>query len=442
MLDNVLLGSLDPSLTGSLENQILMLQNSLTSMETTLSKLFDKNGKPRRLPLIAYGERVLKDEMDDFRKREAEFINLMLLVIRADCSVARENHLLSPERFKTIESSDRSSFQVDGASYIRLTSAEIREKALRQVPVLIETPDGVAHGSPQDLKESISQLVGYLAKGVTNCGILKCLGYRENLELVFEVPAELEKPRTLIDLIRSTSFDVHGGGFSLDDRIQLAYNISEVVLNVHLCHFVHKNIRTETILVFQRKAADDTPTGSSTIGVPYLTKWTMLRKDNHTSSRSGDSEWMRNIYRHPQRQGDQPQERYNIRHDIYSLGVCLLEIGLWKPFITLHRGEPRLCDLYCDTAAKLGMLRPQELGCIETLTRPAVVQATLISLAQLELPKRMGTKYTTVVLDCLHSLESVVESEGVGKDTGLIAVKYVEDIVFSLGRLRNWGTAS
>jgi hypothetical protein len=43
--------------------------------------------------------------------------------------------------------------------------------------------------------------------------------------------------------------------------------------------------------------------------------------------------WDRNVYRHPLRQGDRPAEAYRMQHDIYSLGVCLLEIGLWESFV-------------------------------------------------------------------------------------------------------------
>lgn len=44
----------------------------------------------------------------------------------------------------------------------------------------------------------------------------------------------------------------------------------------------------------------------------------------------------RDIYRHPERQG-QPTTPFKKIHDIYSLGVVLLEIGLWEPAIKLQR---------------------------------------------------------------------------------------------------------
>lgn len=47
----------------------------------------------------------------------------------------------------------------------------------------------------------------------------------------------------------------------------------------------------------------------------------------------GDDKWQDNLYRHPERQGKNPEESYTMHHDVYSLGVCLLEIGLWTSFV-------------------------------------------------------------------------------------------------------------
>lgn len=49
------------------------------------------------------------------------------------------------------------------------------------------------------------------------------------------------------------------------------------------------------------------------------------------SARMGDNLMDRNFYRHPNRQGESPKDIYVMQHDIYSLGICLLEIGLVAP---------------------------------------------------------------------------------------------------------------
>ena len=65
----------------------------------------------------------------------------------------------------------------------------------------------------------------------------------------------------------------------------------------------------------------------------------MLREAKGKTSRKGDDDWEKNLYRHPQRQGILLHADYEMRHDIYSLGVCLLEIGLWKSFVDYRAGS-------------------------------------------------------------------------------------------------------
>jgi hypothetical protein len=47
------------------------------------------------------------------------------------------------------------------------------------------------------------------------------------------------------------------------------------------------------------------------------------------------------IYQHPDRWGADTEYRFSMLHDIYSLGVVLLEIGLWKPFVRWRIGGER-----------------------------------------------------------------------------------------------------
>jgi hypothetical protein len=47
--------------------------------------------------------------------------------------------------------------------------------------------------------------------------------------------------------------------------------------------------------------------------------------------------WYKDVYRHPSRQGEHPEEEYVMKHDIYSLGVCLLEIGIWTSLIEWNK---------------------------------------------------------------------------------------------------------
>lgn len=69
--------------------------------------------------------------------------------------------------------------------------------------------------------------------------------------------------------------------------------------------------------------------------VAILTHWSEAKEHGEVSIRSGplENEWQIKVYRHPSQQCKHPETAYNFGHDIYALGVCLLEIGLWNPLV-------------------------------------------------------------------------------------------------------------
>lgn len=57
----------------------------------------------------------------------------------------------------------------------------------------------------------------------------------------------------------------------------------------------------------------------------------MQRRGDRVGPRN--REWFKDIYRHPDQQGANIKTQHNMGHDIYSLGVCLIEIALWETFV-------------------------------------------------------------------------------------------------------------
>jgi hypothetical protein len=99
-----------------------------------------------------------------------------------------------------------------------------------------------------------------------------------------------------------------------------------------------------------------------------------------------------NIYRHPQRQGE-PESVFTKIHDIYALGVVLLEIGLWEPAIKLEKNMfAHAKDNYA-------------------------IQSQLIKHAQKRLESRVGKKYRDAVVTCLTGKFDVVDDNK--EDLGL-----------------------
>lgn len=107
-----------------------------------------------------------------------------------------------------------------------------------------------------------------------------------------------------------------------------------------------------------------------------------------------------------------------MQHDIYSLGVVLLEIGLWESFINyLPQSRPSSASDDPNITPEAGSssldenkpIQPSFIaehgGEKDTRKHATAIKTHLISLAVDKLPARMGNKYTDIVLLCLRCLD-------------------------------------
>jgi hypothetical protein len=115
-----------------------------------------------------------------------------------------------------------------------------------------------------------------------------------------------------------------------------------------------------------------------------------------------------------------------MQHDIYSLGVCLLELGLWQSFIDFEPGE---LDHQAPRPSLALELSSENIGFQTT----SLLKYHLQSLARRALPRRMGTKYADIVETCLTYLDPVNtdfwdEREFPDADGILVGVRYIEKV--------------
>lgn len=254
-------------------------------------------------------------------------------------------------------------------------------------------------------------------------GLLGCKGVVEHgrsqnqqnaFTMVFRIPQEYSEPRSLRSWLLSSD-----GGHSLSERFRIATQIAKSVGYVHTFGFVHKNVQPETILIFKSP--------ESSIGSVSLVGFGNFRDAEGGTLRSGDTLWEKNIYRHPRRQGLKPQDDYMMQHDIYSLGVCLLELGLWESFV-VYEGN----NLVSSPSVLLGFSNSG----LESL-QPSLTKDHLLSMTRELLPRHMGTIYSEVVETCLTCLDGDTagfgnEQEFVDIDGVLVGVRYIEKVRFPL----------
>lgn len=144
-------------------------------------------------------------------------------------------------------------------------------------------------------KESTTRSVVALARALSRMDpstfdLLRCcvvMNKIEEYEFVFEIPNDLKRPKSLRDLL------THDRP-SLNLRLEMARQLATSVLYLHAAGFVHKNIRPETILVFDH---DRIQQKSS-----FLVGFENFRGIKDSTFKIGDGLPERELYQHPERQ--------------------------------------------------------------------------------------------------------------------------------------------
>jgi len=176
-----------------------------------------------------------------------------------------------------------------------------------------------------------------------------CLGFvadefHSRIGLVFEYgPNTL--PWSLHDALISSTIP-HVG-----DRFRLAYELCLSVCILHSAGWLHKGIRSENI-IFSSQAPPRASTVNATapqLNDPLFLGFEYARPDapGAFSETIDSSSPQALLYRHPHcvDATGRPRSRFETTHDVYSLGVVLLEIGLWRSVAELwskggYNGHP------------------------------------------------------------------------------------------------------
>jgi hypothetical protein len=129
-----------------------------------------------------------------------------------------------------------------------------------------------------------------------------------------------------------------------------------------------------------------------------------------------------------------------MQHDIYSLGVVLLEIGLWTSFVRFEsEGEKNDPLAYTENDSvpfPNDLLEPQETP--NPLGNAVENKERLEYLAKSKLPARLGRRYTDIVLLCLRCLDPGTGEDKAGKGFGadvkdedgfVIGVRFIENVL-------------
>lgn len=234
--------------------------------------------------------------------------------------------------------------------------------------------DGSGRNDSSQLERQAQQLAQLLlASGHGDLHTLPFRGFAKDSEnsryiFAFDYPGSASGDRhcSLYDLIKPGS-EINKNKLSLQKRFAIAATITQALGSFHADGWVHKSFRSQAIKFFFDAE------GGCRLDSPFLTEFELSRPESAFSLLSYDSEPEKNLYRHPERQGP-PNNKFNKVHDIYALGVVLLEIGLWQP-------AEKLCDF--------GRMEPRQY------------QGRFLQQAERRLEHHMGAHYAAAVVKCL-----------------------------------------
>ncbi|CAD6446648.1 dbeea0d6-1fc2-480d-83de-0d180f986e3f-CDS [Sclerotinia trifoliorum] len=175
---------------------------------------------------------------------------------------------------------------------------------------------------------------------------IDCLGYTDDSTssrygLIYHSPSSASSSSTLNALITSSDFRTP----DLGDRFKLAHTLSVALWSLHSLDWLHKNLCSSNILFFPSaytkspgisKERDNVPN----ISTPYLLGFDASRPDHMGEmSIASRNPTAADLHRHPLslHSPSCPRKQYCKSFDIYSLGLILLEIGLWKTLQMYHK---------------------------------------------------------------------------------------------------------
>ncbi|KFY22789.1 hypothetical protein V493_06320 [Pseudogymnoascus sp. VKM F-4281 (FW-2241)] len=177
--------------------------------------------------------------------------------------------------------------------------------------------------------------------------VLDCLGYFEDennsrFGFLFSLPPQAQPipPSSLHDLLaRGAKTLPH-----LGERFEIARMIATSIIRLLDCGWVHAALRSENVVFFQNSGKGPQ---SLALSSPFILGFTYSRPQDPNESTleySQSNDTTHDLYRHPDVQRShltKPSQtrhiRFQQRHDLFSLGIVLLEIGLWEQIETLWK---------------------------------------------------------------------------------------------------------
>lgn len=181
---------------------------------------------------------------------------------------------------------------------------------------------------------------------------------------------------------------------TLEERYRLAHALSDGVLSLLSVSWVHKSLCSWNILLFRSRIGQ----GTIDFSRPLIVGFGVSRREKpeEITIDTRDPESPLRLWQHPDLRGS-AHVRFQLKYDIYSLGLVLFEIAMWQDLPSFDRRE----DLQTYVLNHSGLVA-----------------------------HRMGTTYRDAMMACLDDDFRWDEASGAGE--GRMALVFEDDVVARL----------
>ena len=238
-----------------------------------------------------------------------------------------------------------------------------------------------------ELQEWLEQITDILQKAsrageMDSFSVLPCAGFYQDLSayscgLVYEFPSSSKGQKFLTprSALEETQDKLERWP-SLEQRFQLAQALASSVLKFHSVSWLQKSISTFNVAFFYPNKGS----WLKGIGRPFFLGFLYSRSNDESAFTLGPTEDAHHRdYQHPDYRGK--RLKYRVEYDYYSLGLVLLEIGLWKSLGEIFK---ELDKLYKHTYQSDGYPKSQ----LDRIIQNCVPR----------LRHSMGTRYENIVI--------------------------------------------
>ncbi|RFU34982.1 hypothetical protein B7463_g1370, partial [Scytalidium lignicola] len=268
---------------------------------------------------------VYKFTMNDFRIEHSYQLSSSdssTMALLFDYPVKKENRVVLIE---WVDNVDRENEREIGTKALMLAAPKPPQLLLPTCYGMVDDPDnerlGLVLAPPEHIRSHLPQI---LSAGAIS---------RKRMPISLKELLEKRHPSYIERL-------------ELGIRFQLAKKLIDAIHMMHCVGWVHKNIRSDNIVFFATRHTSShgimgpDPNHPQQLGFdePLFVGIGDPRIDDtmeepHTYYLTKDGEIPApdlDYYHHPDKRAD-PLMRYSRSHDIYSIGVVLLEVGIWRP---------------------------------------------------------------------------------------------------------------